>query len=157
MAHYVETIVRVRYAETDQMRVAHHANYLKWFDVGRAEFCRHFGVEYAKMEVEGDTFTIVVKSSCCYKRPARFDDVLRIRTQATGWQRRTVSFGYEIRNQADQLIATGETFHVFCDRFGRPKSLPEKYHKYFSHLHADIKRGSPATDEIVTSASKIGT
>jgi len=131
MTDYAETIIRVRYSETDQMGVAHHANYFAWFDAGRTEFCRHFGFEYERMEVEDDTFIVVVEASCCYRQPARFDDVLRIRARATGSQRRTVRFGFEILNQTDQLIATGETLHVFCDRLGRPKSLPEKYHKYF--------------------------
>lgn len=131
MTDYTDTIIRVRYSETDRMGVAHHANYLIWFDVGRTEFCRHFGLEYERMEAEDDTFIVVVEVSCRYKRPARFDDLLRIRTRVTGSQRRTVRFGYEILNQTDQLIATGETLHVFCNRLGHAKSLPEKYHRYF--------------------------
>jgi len=131
MTEYTDTIIRVRYSETDQMGVAHHANYLIWFDVGRTEFCRHFGFEYERMETEDDTFIVVVEAICRYKHPARFDDVLRIRTRATGSQRRTVRFGYEILSQTGQLIATGETLHVFCNRLGHAKSLPEKYHKYF--------------------------
>lgn len=111
MTDYTDTIIRVRYVETDQMGVAHHANYLIWFDVGRTEFCRHFGFEYERMETEDDTFIVVVEASCRYKRPARFDDVLRIRTRATASQRRTVRFGYEILSETDQLIATGETLH----------------------------------------------
>jgi len=131
MTEYTDTLIRVRYAETDQMGVAHHANYLIWFDAGRIEFCRNSGFEYERMETEDDTFLVVVEASCRYKRPARFDDVLRIRTRVTASQRRTVRFGYEILSQADQLIATGETLHVFCNRLGHVKSLPEKYHEYF--------------------------
>ena len=131
MTDYTDTIIRVRYSETDQMGVAHHANYFIWFDVGRTEFCRHFGFQYERMEAEDDTFIVVAEASCRYKRPAQFDDVLKIRTRATGSQRRTVRFGYETLSQADQLIATGETLHVFCNRLGHAKSLPQKYHNFF--------------------------
>ena len=131
MTDYTDTIIRVRYSESDQMGVAHHANYLVWFDVGRTEFCRHFGFAYERMESEDDTFLVVAEASCRYKRPARFDDILKIRTRVTASQRRTVRFGYEILSETDQLIATGETLHVFCNRLGHAKSLPEKYHEYF--------------------------
>ncbi len=83
------------------------------------------------MEIEDDSFIVVAEVSCRYKRPARFDDVLTIRTRVTQSQRRTIRFGYEILSKTNELIATGETLHVICDRFGRPKSLPEKYKKYF--------------------------
>jgi acyl-CoA thioester hydrolase len=128
---YTTTTVRVRYSETDQMGLVHHANYFIWFDVGRTEFCREFGFEYERMEVEDDTFIVVADACCRYKRPARFDDVLRIRTRVIGSQRRTVRFAYEILNEADELIATGETLHVFCNRQGHAKTLPEKYHDFF--------------------------
>lgn len=129
-----ETTVRVRYAETDQMGVVYYGNYFTWFEMGRVEFCRQLGFEYKRMETEDDSFIVVAEASCRYKKPARFDDVLTIRTRVTQAQRRTVRFGYEILNQASELIATGETFHVICDRMGRPKSLPEKYRKYFDML-----------------------
>jgi acyl-CoA thioester hydrolase len=131
MTDYTDTIIRVRYSETDQMGVAHHANYLVWFDVGRTEFCRHFGIVYERMEAEDDTFLVVAEASCRYKSPARFDDILRIRTRVTASQRRTVRFGYEILSETNQLVASGETLHVFCNRLGHAKSLPDKYHEYF--------------------------
>ena len=131
MTDYTDTMIRVRYAETDQMGLVHHANYFIWFDVGRTEFCRHFGFEYERMEIEDDTYIVVADASCRYKRPARFDDTLRIRTRAIESQRRTVRFGYEILDETAELIATGETLHVFCNRLGHAKSLPEKYHNFF--------------------------
>jgi acyl-CoA thioester hydrolase len=132
MNDYAETTIRVRYAETDQMGVVYHGNFFTWFEVGRVELCRHLGFEYKQMEIEDDSYIVVAAAQCRYKRPARFDDVLIIRTRVTQSQRRTMRFGYEISNQATgELIATGETTHVICDRRGRPKSLPEKYRKYF--------------------------
>ena len=132
MSHYAETTVRVRYAETDQMGVVYHGNYFAWFEVGRVELCRQLGFEYKRMESEDDSFIVVADAHCRYKRPARFDDLLVIRTKISQSQRRTVRFDYEIVDQASgELLATGDTLHVICDRLGKPKSLPEKYRKYF--------------------------
>ncbi|HTV57505.1 MAG TPA: thioesterase family protein [Verrucomicrobiae bacterium] len=129
---FADATVRVRYAETDQMGVVYHGNYFTWFEVGRVELCRHLGFEYKKMEEEDDSFIVVAEAYCRYKRPARFDDLLTVRTRVIGSQKRTVKFGYEVRNQASgETIATGETTHVICDRQGRPRALPEKYRKYF--------------------------
>jgi acyl-CoA thioester hydrolase len=133
MKDFSETTIRVRYAETDQMGVVYHSNYFIWFEVGRVELCRHLGFDYKEMEIEGDSFLVVADVHCRYKHPARFDDVLSVRTWVTQWQRRMVKFEYEIVDQlSSEVIATGHTTHVVCDRLGRAKSLPEKYRKYFT-------------------------
>ena len=94
--------------------------------------CRHLGFEYKQMESEDDSLIVVVEAHCRYKQPARFDELLTIRTRVTGSKRRMLEFGYEIiRQSSDETIATGRTLHVICDHQGRPKSLPEKYRKYF--------------------------
>ena len=132
MIDHADTTIRVRYAETDQMGVVYHGNFFTWFEVGRVELCRQLGFEYKHMEIEDDSYIVVAEAQCRYKRPARFDDLLIVRTRVTQAQRRTVRFAYEILNEASrELIATGETLHVICDRAGRPKSLPEKYRPYF--------------------------
>jgi acyl-CoA thioester hydrolase len=80
----------------------------------------------------------VAKASCTYKRPAKFDDVITIRTQVSDSRKRTITFSYEVfKDGADSVIATGETLHVICDKNGRPKSLPEKYRKYFPLSHSE--------------------
>ncbi|HLX62756.1 MAG TPA: thioesterase family protein [Planctomycetota bacterium] len=138
MSDYSETTVRVRYAETDQMGVVYHGNYFTWFEVGRVELCRQLGFEYRQMEIEDDSFIVVAEAQCRYKRPARFDELLVVRTRLSNSQRRMIRFKYEIVNQSSgELIATGETTHVICDKLGRPKSLPEKYRKYFEADHTD--------------------
>jgi acyl-CoA thioester hydrolase len=139
MNHDCETTVRVRYAETDQMGVVYHGNYFTWLEVGRVEWCRQQGFEYKQMEIEDDSFIVVAEAKCRYKRPAKFDDVLTVRTRVTESQRRTVRFGYEILRDGE-VIATGETMHVICDKLGRPKSLPEKYRKFFAVHAADNHR-----------------
>ena len=133
MIDYTETTIRARYAETDQMGVVYYGNYFTWFEIGRVELCRQLGFEYKRMEAEDDSFIVVADAHCRYKRPARFDDLLVIRTKVSESQRRTVRFDYEIIDQASgELLATGDTLHVICDRLGKPKSLPEKYRKYFA-------------------------
>ena len=127
-----ETTIRVRYAETDQMGVVYYANFFVWFEVARVELMRQMGFSYKQMEIEDDSFVVVARASCTYKQPATFDDVLRIRTRVSESRRRTIAFTYEIFNDAaGALVATGETLHVICDSKGRPKSLPEKYRKFF--------------------------
>jgi len=132
LSDYAEAAIRVRYAETDQMGIVYHSNYFVWFEIGRVELCRQLGFEYRKMETEDDSYIVVAEASCRYKCPAKFDDLLTIRTRVADGQRRLIRFAYEIFNQGSgQLVATGHTLHVICDRLGRPKSLPEKYWKYF--------------------------
>ena len=125
--------IRVRYAETDQMGVVYYGNYYTWFEVGRVELCRALGFSYRQMEKEDDSFIVVAESKCRYRRPAKFDDALRVRTHVAELQRRTIRFAYEIyRDPDNELIASGETLHVICDSLGRPKSLPEKYRHFFT-------------------------
>jgi acyl-CoA thioester hydrolase len=96
LKEFADTTIRVRYAETDQMGVVYYGNYFTWFEIGRVELCRQIGFEYKKMEIEDDSFLVVAEANCRYKRPARFDDLLTIRTRVAAAQRRTVRFAYEI-------------------------------------------------------------
>jgi acyl-CoA thioester hydrolase len=132
MSEFSETTVRVRYAETDQMGLVYYANYYIYFEIGRVEYMRQLGVAYKEMEIQDDSFIVVAESRCRYLRPARYDDLLRIRTRVAEARRRTIRFCYEIVNASSGvLLATGETLHVVCDSQGRPKALPEKYRNYF--------------------------
>jgi acyl-CoA thioester hydrolase len=145
-AGYADTAIRVRYAETDQMGVVYHGNYFVWFEVGRVEYCRQLGLDYKRMEIEGDSFIVVVEASCRYRRPARYDDLLTVRTRLTESRRRTVRFAYEIFKQdSGEQLATGETLHVICDRLGQPKSLPEKYRRYFAMSEPQASRNAHKT------------
>ena len=123
-----ETSIRVRYAETDQMGMVYHANYLVWFEIGRTEYCRARGFSYREMEETGSTYLVVAESYCHYKAPAYYDDELVVRTHVTELRRRSVRFGYEIIRAADGvIIAEGETGHVVTDVNNRVISLPESY------------------------------
>ena len=125
---WVTTEIRVRYAETDQMGVAYYSNYLVWFEVGRSEACRDRGFSYAEMEADTQAYLAVAEARCRYHSPARYDEVLQVRTAIESLRSRTVNFRYEIvRKNGGVLVATGSTTHIVLDRNGRPKTLPEKY------------------------------
>jgi acyl-CoA thioester hydrolase len=132
MPDFYETTVRVRYAETDQMGVVYYANFYVWFEVGRVEMFRQMGFSYNEMEERDDCFIVVGESQCRYKRPARYDDLLHIRTCILEARKRTIRFGYEILNDSTgELLATGETTHIICGSDGRPKQIPKRYYKLF--------------------------
>ena len=123
----VESRVKVRYAETDQMGVAYYANYFIWFEVGRSQYCNDCGFSYRDMERETGLFLIVAEANCRYKTPARYEDELTIQTFIAELTRRTLRFSYEIEREDGTAIATGETLHVLINAEGRPSSFPEKY------------------------------
>jgi acyl-CoA thioester hydrolase len=125
----VETRIRVRYAETDQMGVVYHANYLVWMEIGRVEFWRAAGLRYRDMEREDGILLVVAEANCRYQSPAFYDEEVVIRTTLGEAAPRMVRFDYELLAAEDnRLLATAYTKHVFCGRDRRPIKLPAKYH-----------------------------
>lgn len=109
-----ESRVRVRYAETDQMGIAHHANYLVWFEIGRTDLCRETGIPYDEIERRG--FILVVADiSCRYRAPFRYDEEVVIRTSVGEAQSRSIRFVYELFGPGGDLRATGFSAHVWVD------------------------------------------
>src|SRR6266487_3733197 len=144
-----ETLLRVRYSETDKMGMVYYANYLIWFEIGRTEFCRARGFSYRDMEESEDAFLVVAESYCRYKAPAYYDDELLIRTHITELRRRSLRFGYEIVRASDgQIISEGETGHVVTDSSGRVRSFPDGYAQ---RLLAPPILKSPSSRELVPS------
>src|SRR6267142_3182107 len=130
LGEWHETLLRVRYSETDKMGIVYYANYLIWFEIGRTEFCRARGFSYRDMEENENSFLVVAESYCRYKAPAYYDDELVVRTHITELRRRSWRFGYEIIRVPDgTVIAEGETGHVVTDSRGRVKSFPDEYAK----------------------------
>ena len=125
-----ETAFRVRYAETDQMGVVYYANYFIWMELGRVEYCRSIGVRYRDMEEQDGVLLAVIDAQCHYRRPARYDDEVTVRTWICASTRKAVEFSYELYVR-EELIASGRTKHVFLSRDFRPVSLPLKYHPLF--------------------------
>jgi acyl-CoA thioester hydrolase len=127
-----ETRIRVRYAETDQMGIVYHANYLVWMEVGRVAYCKARGFEYKQMELQDGVFLAVAEARCRYSSPARFDEEVVIRTWVEESNPRMVRFAYEmLLAEGGRKLATGETKHIFLGRNLRPCRLPEKYRESF--------------------------
>jgi acyl-CoA thioester hydrolase len=123
-----KTRVRVRYAETDQMGVVYHANYLIWFEIGRVELMRQRGLNYSRMEAEEGCGIAVVEAKVRYKAPARYDDDLVIETRVVKARGPIIHFGYRIVREHDgMLLCEGETIHVVVGQDMKRRSLPKKY------------------------------
>lgn len=118
--------VRVRYAETDQMGVVYHGNYAQYFEMGRVEWLRNLGVSYKWMEENG-VMLPVVSLNMNYKKPARYDDLLTVRTIFKSQTSVKIEFDYEIYNKKNELLTTGYSLLVFVDmQTGKP-TVPPKY------------------------------
>lgn len=121
--HYSKTIVRVRYAETDQMGVVYHTNFLIWFEVGRTEYIRERGLSYRTMEEKG-VYLPVLESHCRIVASARFEDAVEIRTWIDEMKTRKMTFAYEAR-RGEEILARGTTVHVCLNERRRPIRIPE--------------------------------
>lgn len=117
--------VRVRYSETDQMGVVYHGNYLPYFEIGRVEWLRNQGVSYKSLEDDGVGLPIV-SLTLNYKKPARYDDLLTVKTIFKDQTSVKISYDCEIYNEQNELLTTGHFLLVFVDlKTGRPTPPPE--------------------------------
>jgi acyl-CoA thioester hydrolase len=122
------TSFRVRYAETDQMGVVYHANYLVWMEIGRVELVRSRGFNYKDLEEAEGIFLGVVEASCRYHFPARYDQEIVVETEVVSSNSRMIEFSYRILLAGtERLLARGSTKHIWLNRDMRPSRLPEKY------------------------------
>ena len=135
---YADATVRVRYAETDQMGVVYHANYLVWFEVGRVEFMRQVGLAYRDMERDEGALIAVIEARARYKAPARYDDELIVRTTLASVRGAVIRFTYALfragADGPDQVLCEGETVHMVVGRDMKRRSLPERYAEHFRLL-----------------------
>jgi len=116
---YVESRTRVRYKETDQMGIAHHSNYLVWFEIGRTDLCRETGFPYAEIENRG-FLLVVTEIGCRYRTPFRYDDEVLIRTSVASAASRSMKFAYELYDgTGTDLRASGFSSHLWLDRVTR--------------------------------------
>jgi acyl-CoA thioester hydrolase len=121
------TRLRVRYAETDQMGVVYHSNFIIWFEVGRVEALRQMGFTYKQMELDGCRLP-VVEARCRYKIPAYYDEELVVSTRVKKVRSNLIHFLYEVKRAADDtLLAEGETVHFTVDLDGNKRVFPPKY------------------------------
>jgi acyl-CoA thioester hydrolase len=120
-----ETIIRVRYAETDQMGYVYYGNYATYFEIGRVEWLRELGLTYKSME-EGGVMMPVLECHMKYIRPARYDEALMVKTFVPELPGTRMKFMHEIHNERDELIHKGETTLVFVNmNTGKPIQAPE--------------------------------
>jgi acyl-CoA thioester hydrolase len=121
-----ELELRVRYAETDQMGVVYHANYLVWCEIGRTELIRDLaGVSYAELEAQGVALA-VAELSIRYHGAAKYDNRIRVRTSISEARSRSVTFEYLIVNaESGERLATARTVLVSLDKRGRLAAMPE--------------------------------
>ena len=124
--NFNETKIRVRYGETDQMGVVYHANYAVYFEIGRTEWLREFGLSYSGMEAQGIMLP-VISLSINYKNSARYDDMLKVKTKLKKMPTASIEFEYELQNEAGELLATGATTLAFIDM---EKNRPTRCPKY---------------------------
>lgn len=122
--YYHESSIRVRYGETDAMGVVYYGIYPLYYETGRTEMMRHLGFTYRKMEEMGIIMP-VVSMNCRYLKPARYDDLLTIKTIVKDMPETRILFDYEIYNEENHLVNAGQTTLVFVDRDkGRPVRIP---------------------------------
>ena len=122
---------RVRYAETDQMGVVYHANYLVWCEIGRTDFIRSLGMSYAEMERSGIALA-VSDLSARFHAPARYEDLVRVRTTLVDLRSRLIAFEYLVSNaETGQRLATAQTRLVSIDPDGHPVAMPEHIRRIF--------------------------
>jgi acyl-CoA thioester hydrolase len=126
-AHTVE--FRVRYAETDQMQVVYHSNYLIWCEIGRTEFIRALGTPYAELERQNVTLA-VIEASLRFHAAARYDNLIRVTTTISEVRSRTLTFDYVVSNaETGEKFVTASTKLVSLTRDSRLTTLPENLRK----------------------------
>ena len=130
------TDIRVRYAETDGMRVVYHGNYLTYFEEARTNLFRSIGVVYSEIEKNGIYF-VVLEAQVTYRRSAVYDDVLHVKATLAELPLMKLTIKYEItRNNDSEILVTGQTVHAFTNALTNkpirpPKNYLELMEKYF--------------------------
>jgi acyl-CoA thioester hydrolase len=118
---------RVRYPETDRMGVGHHTHHFVWFELGRTELMRDLGCTYGDLEDRHGIFFPVIEARALYRSPARYDEVLEVRTTLSEVSGARVRFDYKvIRPESGEAVSTGHTVHAAVGRDGKPLRLPER-------------------------------
>ncbi|GAB4518947.1 MAG: thioesterase family protein [Anaerolineae bacterium] len=125
---YISEIqVRVRYAETDAMGIVHHAQYIVYFEEGRSSYARERGSAYSDIERSGYYLT-VTGVNVRYMHPARYDELLLLRTWVTEMKSRGITFAYEILNaESGERLVTGSTNHICITHEGKVAKIPEAW------------------------------
>lgn len=129
---YVESSLRVRYKDTDQMAIAHHSNHIVWFEIGRTDLCRQAGLDYRAIEALG-WIMVVTEVGCRYRKPYLYDDEVLLRTSIAEGGSRLMKFRYELLDAGGGVVhATGFSNHVWLDKVTRrPRSVTQEVTSVF--------------------------
>jgi acyl-CoA thioester hydrolase len=123
---------RVRFAETDAMGIVHHAAYLVYLEEGRSELSRQFNAPYSELEVSGFALA-VTEIALRYLAPARYDNLITVRTWIEQLQSRGMIFGYEVlHSEGGQVLVSGTTRHLCIDHSGQVRRMPQAWMDAFS-------------------------
>lgn len=130
---------KVHYYETDQMRIVHHSNYIRWFEEARVDFLEKIGFGYARMEEEG-IVSPVLGVTCEYKSMTRFGDTVQVLTKIERFTGVKLNLSYQIVDASTgELRAFGESRHCFLDSRGVPVSLKKAHPEIFEVLSAAMQ------------------
>lgn len=124
--YITETLVRVRYGESDRMGYAYYGNYPLYYEVGRTEMLRNLGLTYKEMEDNGIILP-VINLQCNYYAAAFYDDLLTVKTYLKELPSVRIKFDYEIYNEKGEKLNDGETTLVFTDAKTRKPRRPPEY------------------------------
>lgn len=134
-AQSIDTEIEVRYAETDQMGIVHHSNYVVWFEVARTRLCRETGYHYADIERMGYQL-VVTRTETRHLRGARYGETVTVSSRLEKLSSRGMRFAYQVRN-GDTLLTEGATEHVWVEiASGRPCRIPAVLEAPFRALAA---------------------
>jgi acyl-CoA thioester hydrolase len=125
MTHH-ELEIRIPYADVDQMGVVYYANYLVYFERGRTELMRAIGMQYKDIERDYQLYLPVVDVHIKYLAPAKYDDIIIVRTKVDELRKASMIFSYEIHNKQGQLLIQGSSTHVFINSSWKPSRAPEE-------------------------------
>ncbi|MFQ5613392.1 MAG: acyl-CoA thioesterase [Anaerolineae bacterium] len=128
----VETTFRVRFAETDQMGIVHHTNYIVWFEEARSAWMRAHGSSYTEFEADGVSLA-VSEVRAQFRAPARYDWRVTVRCRVASVRSRQMAFAYEVLNaETGHILVTGQTIHICIDRAGQARRIPHKWQVFLS-------------------------
>jgi len=119
--------VRVIYGDTDAAGIVYYGNYLRWFEIGRAELMRQKGFSYRDVMERDGVLLPVIEAGATYHASARYDDVLRIHAEIREVKGVRLTFGYRIEREDGAVLVTGHTVHAFTGRDGRPVRPPAAF------------------------------
>lgn len=127
------TKIRVIYADTDAMGIVYHTNYIKWFEIGRAELLREMNIPYSQIEAMGYNLPLT-EIHCFYLQPARYDQIILIETEIVYLRRASIKFSYVIFDEKkENILVEGESIHACINRQGKIVRVPANIAEKIDH------------------------